>query len=845
MNFRPVGALAAGVLAVVTQQPPSREADALADFPMHDRREAWLTRAGLDAARADEGLTTDPTHPDTLHNLLRRGHYRQATDALKSLPAQAPERIRAAVIAVRDAVLPARASAEPGDFETFVEALAPLHGVISGWPTEDAAAVALPLARLHQMVHGIGKRDDVPDRIRRDYPGTLTVRLMDVDDLKRSSDPREWLASLDTYWRDHPASVDGAKALHYKGYHLAVNGGLPGEDPAPRLAQVVEIIRELESGRYPRCEWTDRAVELMWNFSYPTDPAPAFAPGSVDRMLNLYREFARSHSRPAPGVELYPNSVGYVVTGKMGDLHAVKGDRIGGVERELNDLETHAIEPALIRLIAGEYFASQSTAGDAAIRPAMKSKAVARLTALADEPPAYASRKALATLASLAFYEKDYGEAQRHLERYLAAYPNAGWSWLVAVRLGQIAELTERWESAVTAYGHAATAYAGLPLALVTAEAGRGRALESLGRFAEAREAFQRAAEGWDSRFGGYYDEYTLGQPFLTRQGLLDRASQLSRVLSAPAGTDLARANRLIETRRFAEALDVMRRHSRSQAPEREEARFLRHRAMFELALSHAGIEEASRDQAAALRLLTELSSEPFDFYVAAGEVARASIVLQRDASAASAIMAGALDQLERSRRPSDDAVPASAVEADIRAIRALVFQPAGQLEILGRHWNGYSFPDASPPFAIVNPEFRVKLLRQPYERYWLKQPLPGARRVIWLDSDEIAVLDRIISVLGGTQRRPWTVATDTPNRPVGNSVEIVRFWNRFFPAQSGHWYGWELATYPVMGDLEFRDEARTTAHLSFTVGYAGGFLVLEKVNGVWKAVRVDGRWIT
>ena len=29
------------------------------------------------------------------------------------------------------------------------------------------------------------------------------------------------------------------------------------------------------------------------------------------------------------------------------------------------------------------------------------------------------------------------------------------------------------------------------------------------------------------------------------------------------------------------------------------------------------------------------------------------------------------------------------------------------------------------------------------------------------------------------------------------------------------------------------------------TVGYSGATVVMEKVNGVWKAIRLTGQWIT
>ena len=53
------------------------------------------------------------------------------------------------------------------------------------------------------------------------------------------------------------------------------------------------------------------------------------------------------------------------------------------------------------------------------------------------------------------------------------------------------------------------------------------------------------------------------------------------------------------------------------------------------------------------------------------------------------------------------------------------------------------------------------------------------------------------------------------------------------------------MLTYPVFSDIEFLDAARTGALVPITIGYAGATAVLEKVDGVWKVIRLVDHWVT
>ena len=116
---------------------------------------------------------------------------------------------------------------------------------------------------------------------------------------------------------------------------------------------------------------------------------------------------------------------------------------------------------------------------------------------------------------------------------------------------------------------------------------------------------------------------------------------------------------------------------------------------------------------------------------------------------------------------------------------------------------------------------------------------------VLFLDTDQLALLQRMIVTLGGTQRRAPRQIMETPNQPVGDSMQILGLWKAFFPARPGHWGGWELETYPVITEIAFRDPARTKAAAKVTIGYSGATVELEKKDGVWVARRLTSQWIT
>jgi hypothetical protein len=129
--------------------------------------------------------------------------------------------------------------------------------------------------------------------------------------------------------------------------------------------------------------------------------------------------------------------------------------------------------------------------------------------------------------------------------------------------------------------------------------------------------------------------------------------------------------------------------------------------------------------------------------------------------------------------------------------------------------------------------------------RHTIYQRFPDFDHVLVLTSDELSLLGRLMPTIGGTKRREPTSVMQTPNQPVGSSMDILALFGHFFPARPGHWGGWELETYPQVTQIEFVNAERTKANAHVTIGYSGGTVVLEKVGGKWRALALTNQWIT
>jgi hypothetical protein len=124
------------------------------------------------------------------------------------------------------------------------------------------------------------------------------------------------------------------------------------------------------------------------------------------------------------------------------------------------------------------------------------------------------------------------------------------------------------------------------------------------------------------------------------------------------------------------------------------------------------------------------------------------------------------------------------------------------------------------------------------------RQPA-GLSNVVFMASDEVEYLTRTVSQLGGTRRQKPTAVMQVPNQPVGGALEIIQWWNRFFPARPGHWEGFEILTTPSFSTIEFTNAERTRALVPVYTVHSGGTMILEKTNGAWGVKEMVDHWIT
>lgn len=842
-------------------EPPS-------DYPPLDRL-AWPeVRRHLVVVAATSRLRAAPDEAATLDLLLQVRRLDDALDVLQRIvdtrPDRVPPALRLIALSTHEFLLD---RAHPR-LERLRGLLAAVRGRTATLPREDAARVTLSLISLELSLSELRDQDDWITRVRgfiETYAGTATALLSEVDVLTHGRPDAARLDALQAFADRHRGTEAGAKALYAKGFHLHVNVRDPaGSDPTERFLQVAAIVRELESGRYPDCEWTRKAPDLVIGF-FATMRA-VFARETVDQVLDAHREFVLSHF---PMGEIEPDTrLGYLVTGRMVDLYAVKGDALAGIEGFLSDLERRAADPSAVRYLRALLYLqwmdpqrfrlmSEGPPPIAEPRDALLRKAQSVLRALQQDGSDHYRRKALATQASVDFYERNFADARVSYRRYVELYPRSPWAWIAGLRAAQSDEALEDWDAAARGYAAVATTHATDPFASTLGHAYAARALESSGRLDEALRAHRQALAAWHVDTVVYLptqhrpnEEMTIAisedPTRLVRDAVNERVATLTRLLAVPGGPQVERGRWLLAKRRPREARVVLERAAVEfpASPAALEAQVLARRARLDAALAWANVENDDADEAKAIGELEALAREPYDVTVCVAKIAHASMLWTRGrADDARASMGRALDEWLAQRAPETSAL--SDVEQDALAIRDVVFKPALDGIYSSAGWNAAEAPAEPARFIVMNPRLEIKLPGGHLASVTSSRPPPGMTNVLFMTDEQIALLDTVMRALGGTKRREPRAIMEVPNQPIGTALDILAFWRTFFAARPGHWGGWVFETYPIVHRVEFLNAERTKAGAAVTVGYSGATIVVEKVNGVWKATAVTNLWVT
>ena len=832
-----------------------------AEFPSQDMV-LWMMVSD-DAARelAAKRLVEAPGSIETLRLLAAAKNTDGILAVLRTIVDSQPSRIVEAFKAVEQSLWEFRGNSAQtlSRAETLRRIVADARARLSELPREEAAQAE----RMFMMVDAQFSNDRNSwatglARFIEQYRGTEAALLAEVDLISYAGVSQQMLDALDAFARARPGTTAAAKAIYQTGFQwhtINTLGTLEprGADPTPRFIRVLDIVKELEGGRYPKSEWTDRAPALISGFFFPQNVK--VAPENVDRLASLIEDFAATHfdlRADFPG----DSPIGYLLTSKLADLYEQKGERVPGVEATLARLEKRVSDPASVRFLRGLFYMRPPRNEVPEQRSARLEMARAAFRGVSAEGGALVHRQALATLASLDFAEAQYEEARTSFRKYIASYPGSNWTWVATLRTGQCEEALGNPAAAAAAYLEAARHDSSPTMARVLGYEYAARAFETAGDFARALKEHQQALDSWTGtslRYTTYWRRSRAADPFVptsnadevTKESLVPRIAQLKRSLALPGGMMLERGRTLLALGRHEEAATELQRLvvEFDKSPAAKEGRELGHRARLERALQKAAADRPVEDQAVALTELEALAGEPLDFAVTAAKIARASLLARRgDLEPAESSLRDALKEWQAAQRTTK---PSAGLEEDVAEIRRVVFLPQGGGVYGTERWNAFSWPATPSAFMVVNSDVRIKLHDGGVTRASLVQNFPATQNAVFFDTEQLAVLKKMITTLGGTKRREPRQIMETPNQPIGDSMQILAVWNKLFPSRPGHWGGWELETYPVITEIEFTDAKRTRASVRVVIGYAGATVELEKEGGKWIAKRLTNQWVT
>jgi tetratricopeptide (TPR) repeat protein len=468
------------------------------------------------------------------------------------------------------------------------------------------------------------------------------------------------------------------------------------------------------------------------------------------------------------------------------------------------------------------------------------------LEAIASDQGNVYAAKALATLAFDDLQQGRPAVARARFRQFLERYPRSEYAWLATLHAAEALANGGDWSAAEREFVAAAATYHKTTTAVILGHVLAAHAAEAAGQPARALVHYTDALAVWPRETYVVSLYTTQKEPQFRRNDVAQRSGLLRASLARPGGDLLERGRWQLANGQQPAAIatleDVLTRFPVS--PLRPEATVLLHRAQLEAALDLANIERPDADAPTAALRIEELASQPLDAATVAARIARASQLWTRgDADAARSAMTAALAEWTKAQ-PHDPAP--TDIAADVAAIRDVVFRPLGGGIYAERPgWNAFEWPKSLPRFLLVDPELVVKLSSGDDTTISVTRPLTDYPNVVFSDKTMIGLLDRTLVALGGTKRRQPTQIMETPNQPVGASMNILTLWNEFFPARPGHWGGYEFTSYPRITRIQFLDAARTRAAADVTIGYSGATVVLEKRGTTWTPVKLTNEWIT
>lgn len=775
---------------------------------------------------------------EELQALVARGIGRDALELLRTVLSESPATTAELIAGVRYE-LPAvcRYKADcVDDLRTFVAAAKLKSAELPG---EQAAELVCMAEALGWQLDDETTAQASIARFLADYDGTSAALVLQATRLEGLDGPQPPPAYMDFLER-HEGTIAAAAARHARATRLeSILRG--GRIEVESWQQFLDEVAQLESGRYPDCEWV-RQTPWPW---ISTEDAMwrGTSPHAADAVIAAHERFVRRELTGSNTRAGRWRSALYNVRALM----RLQGKDETDFEQLVLSLE--AAYPARgeeLDWLLAETIESPPVglAGDRAQQVARLKAVLNRLLTSANSTT---RGKALASVASLHMTNREYAAARDAYRAYLSEYAHREFAWLATIRLGQAEQGLENEAEALAVFRGAAQTYSSNPFAAELALVAAGRLCESRGEFAAALADYTRALEIWDDDLPDPFT-YPLGKGeddpvTFVKAGKADlqrRATQLRASAQHPAGTVLERGRYLWSLGKWKEAEEVLDRAVRAlpRSASQDDARYLLHRIRIARAFDGA-FSPKQADRLEALELLNAIANEPYDFAVSVAKLARASLLfIWRLSPNGPSLLADAFRELHarRSGARASGAAPSDGDSAvDATAIRNLLYRPAGG----GIYSQAQSFQSRRRrPYVVVHSEIEVSLgLRT--ESVRVSPSVPGVRGVLALSTGELSLLGEVLFRLSTIES--GRAGTDGHKRWRFRSPTLMDAWNAFIEVDSMNG-GWPVSR-PAISRMRFLDASRSEAEVD--VGLDGGGLKVgvRKVDGRWQAVKVHGLW--
>ena len=297
------------------------------EFPPYDQNVWRRQRPGLVITAADAAAQT-PSAPERPALLAEAERLDDALESLEALVKRYPDRIDKAFELLMPEFRRFNDQVHHERRDRLQHIVAAARRQAGTLPREDAARAIHRVMFAEAMFFTPGQYDKEQDLQRRafleQYRGTEAALNLEVEIMSRRGDILTQIANLRKFAADNPGTTPGARALYQAGFQLAVNVGTSGRiprgaDPTERILQVLDVMKELESGQYPRCEWVEKAPSLIVQFFASR---PSYGPHNIDTLLPVYQQLLDRHQA---FVNYQDVSFAVGLLSRMAELYTLKG----------------------------------------------------------------------------------------------------------------------------------------------------------------------------------------------------------------------------------------------------------------------------------------------------------------------------------------------------------------------------------------------------------------------------------------------------------------------------------------------------------------------------------------